>query len=413
MNCREARVRSGKRPISGQVSIADHVYMSTHSQAEPPFSSPPPPMPPPAPPPPMPPAPPTPPPPVARQLVRDPYTKMGGVASGIGNHYGIDVSLVRIGFVLFTLTTGFGLLIYLLCWLIIPRAEYWPPVATAKPIRVLSAREIGVGLLIFGSLIALFFSGGSFSQIMVPVVLIAGGAWLLAQPDSSHLEAGDAGDAQRMRRTAGATGATGFAAGQTFGPQGVQAQPVDSSLVDTVRPDWDQDPTAEMPRSPGDMPRGTPVTSPRRRFRRRLWLLPILFVLIAIPAGLALAIANADIQIDFSSVKLTPATVDAIPESIVEEQAELEIDLTSLDAEMFADGPVPLDINVEFGRVEVIVPEDLTVRVDASVGIGDLTVFDSGDDGFEPEVTIDAEDPDLILDVRLAVGEVVIRHPDD
>ena len=122
--------------------------------------------------------------PAARQLVRDPYTKLGGVSSGISQHYGLDVSLVRLAFVLFTFVSGCGLLMYLLAWLIIPRAKFWPPVG-ARPLgRQLSGRELGVGLLLVGALVALFINGGAFSQVLAPLVLIGGGVWLLTQSPS-------------------------------------------------------------------------------------------------------------------------------------------------------------------------------------------------------------------------------------
>jgi phage shock protein C len=39
-----------------------------------------------------------------------------GVCGGIAEYFGIDSTLVRIGFVLLTLLGGSGLLIYLICW---------------------------------------------------------------------------------------------------------------------------------------------------------------------------------------------------------------------------------------------------------------------------------------------------------
>ena len=123
-----------------------------------------------------------PPPPAARRLVRDPYTRLGGVASGLSHHYGVDVSLVRLAFVLFTFVSGFGLLVYVLAWLIIPRAEYWPPSGAPQPLRSITSREFGTGIVILAVLMGLFFSGGTFSQVLVPLLLVAGGLWLLLQP---------------------------------------------------------------------------------------------------------------------------------------------------------------------------------------------------------------------------------------
>ena len=45
---------------------------------------------------------------------------LSGVCAGLANHHGLKVKNVRIAFVLLTLFTGSGLLVYLLAWLLIP-----------------------------------------------------------------------------------------------------------------------------------------------------------------------------------------------------------------------------------------------------------------------------------------------------
>jgi len=45
---------------------------------------------------------------------------LAGVASGIARYLGIDVTLVRIAFVLVTLIGGLGIPLYLASWLLIP-----------------------------------------------------------------------------------------------------------------------------------------------------------------------------------------------------------------------------------------------------------------------------------------------------
>ncbi len=45
---------------------------------------------------------------------------LGGVCGGLGRYFDIDSALVRLGWVLFTLMGGSGVLAYLLAWLIIP-----------------------------------------------------------------------------------------------------------------------------------------------------------------------------------------------------------------------------------------------------------------------------------------------------
>ena len=47
---------------------------------------------------------------------------LAGVCAGIGAYFGIDPTLVRIGWVVFCLLGGSGILAYFLCALIIPEA---------------------------------------------------------------------------------------------------------------------------------------------------------------------------------------------------------------------------------------------------------------------------------------------------
>lgn len=48
--------------------------------------------------------------------------RLAGVCAGLGEYFGIDPTLVRIGWVVFCLLGGSGVLAYILCALIIPEA---------------------------------------------------------------------------------------------------------------------------------------------------------------------------------------------------------------------------------------------------------------------------------------------------
>jgi phage shock protein PspC (stress-responsive transcriptional regulator) len=57
----------------------------------------------------------------ARPLFRSKQGRMlAGVASGVARYLGIDVTLVRIAFVLIALIGGLGIPLYLASWLLIP-----------------------------------------------------------------------------------------------------------------------------------------------------------------------------------------------------------------------------------------------------------------------------------------------------
>ena len=50
-------------------------------------------------------------------------TMVSGVAAGLADYMNIDPVLVRLFFVLMTLSHGYGLLIYFLLWIMMPQEE--------------------------------------------------------------------------------------------------------------------------------------------------------------------------------------------------------------------------------------------------------------------------------------------------
>lgn len=61
-----------------------------------------------------------------KRLQRDERDKMiGGVCAGLGEYFGIDVSLVRIAFVV-AVMFGAGVLAYIILWIVMPRKPFNP-----------------------------------------------------------------------------------------------------------------------------------------------------------------------------------------------------------------------------------------------------------------------------------------------
>jgi len=52
---------------------------------------------------------------------------IGGVCAGLADYFGLDPTVVRVGYLLLSiLSAGFpGTLVYILLWLIIPEREYY------------------------------------------------------------------------------------------------------------------------------------------------------------------------------------------------------------------------------------------------------------------------------------------------
>jgi phage shock protein PspC (stress-responsive transcriptional regulator) len=59
-----------------------------------------------------------------KKLFRDSDNAMlGGVASGIGKYFSIDVNIIRVAFFAITFFYGFGIVLYLFLWLLLPEAK--------------------------------------------------------------------------------------------------------------------------------------------------------------------------------------------------------------------------------------------------------------------------------------------------
>jgi len=60
-----------------------------------------------------------------KKLYRDEHRKViGGVCAGLADYFGIDVSIVRLVFVLTLILKGGGGLIYIIMWIVLPKKNY-------------------------------------------------------------------------------------------------------------------------------------------------------------------------------------------------------------------------------------------------------------------------------------------------
>ena len=60
---------------------------------------------------------------------------IAGVCAGFANYFDLDVTVIRILWVLAVIFAGTGVLAYLICWLVIPKEpEYLPPIPTQQPV---------------------------------------------------------------------------------------------------------------------------------------------------------------------------------------------------------------------------------------------------------------------------------------
>jgi signal transduction histidine kinase len=101
---------------------------------------------------------------------------IGGVAAGIGHHLGVEPNVVRVAFVLLSVPFGFGVVVYLLTWLLAPLEATEPTVNSMarRVIRPTVSQALGAALILVGVVIVLFVSGFWFGEAFAwPVTLAA------------------------------------------------------------------------------------------------------------------------------------------------------------------------------------------------------------------------------------------------
>jgi len=113
---------------------------------------------------------------------------VSGTASGIANEVGIDPSYVRAAFVVLTLSGGWGLVLYLVAWIVMARATmsdatYAPTPKAATPrVRLLAFAMVAAGLVLLSTL----FGIEALGVLVWPSVFI--GAAIAVGLDQSRLD---------------------------------------------------------------------------------------------------------------------------------------------------------------------------------------------------------------------------------
>ena len=123
--------------------------------------------------------------------------------------------------------------------------------------------------------------------------------------------------------------------------------------------------------------------------------------------------ATAADRIDTEPLRETPTSAASLDPSYRMGVGELVLDLTGIEDLDELDGKV-LDITVQVGRIEVLVPRGLTVEATATVnGPGEIRLFGEQRGGIDTQAreTHDGGpgSPVLELDAETNLGEIVVR----
>lgn len=114
-----------------------------------------------------------------RPLFRDQNRKiLGGVCAGMGNYFNVDAVWIRLLFALFTAAWGFGLLVYLVMWVVVPGSyELEEPQVTKKMFRDNEKKVLGG---VSGGLAAYFGVDIVVIRLLFVITAVFGGFGLIA-----------------------------------------------------------------------------------------------------------------------------------------------------------------------------------------------------------------------------------------
>jgi phage shock protein PspC (stress-responsive transcriptional regulator) len=377
---------------------------------------------------------------------------IAGVAGGLGRHFNLDPTVIRVLLVVLAFFGGAGLLIYAVCWLFVPEddAEHAVIHVGTEPRKILLLAAAGIAfLLAVGDMFNGFDAGWPIVSIAVIIALV-----LIVR------------DRRNDRPGSGTPGAT---PGATY-PVDAQAQtpaytPPAAPAEHTAEHTAVLNPTSAQPAWQPPVAR-PPLVAPHPKRRGVLWFWPTI-ALIAVGLGIlgiydhghdvvdgaypALALAITAVMLlvgsvvgrpggliligflsaialaanvavggrfgfDAQEIRESPDTAAQVQDDYHTTVGDIRLDLTEVaDPQSLAGRQI--DLHLRTGGIEVIVPRGLNVHVDAKLDIaGGISVPGNDGGGFNHEVHTTlvgvpaTSTAPLELDIDAKLGQITVEY---
>lgn len=394
---------------------------------------------------------------------------LAGVAGGLGDYFGVDPAIFRLAFVALAIFGGSGFILYALGWIFLPVRGTTGSLGDDLVRRVGGGRSAGgLVLIVIAALVIIANTRILQGGLVWAAILIGIGVLLFRSgSDDDGSDGGpdgpDPGSAPgRWSETADPHEQTDTAVGSGVGaeppPASQWTSPGSATTTAPVQPraytpppraddGWRPTPQVappESPRPPSVLGRATvaatlvligfvallenltPVDLGAAHYlalsltvvggglivgawfgrARGLIALGILGVL-----GLAAVTATPTLPPGGVGDRVfRPQTVADLRQPYGLGVGEMTIDLTELDVTPGQDVAVAADMGI--GSLQVEVPDDVGVIVDAETQLGDIDVFDQPTAGDDQSVTIEVPGEEgsatFALDLSVSVGEIVV-----
>jgi phage shock protein PspC (stress-responsive transcriptional regulator) len=362
--------------------------------------------------------------------------KVAGVAGGLGRHLDVDPLILRVAFVVLVFFGGAGLIVYGACWLLVPED------GDDKAPFNLDERTRTVALVIVGVVAALALVGDSWGAFWFPwpvaiVALVA--LWLLTRNNQSNKTVPPA-----------PTYPPGY--GQTYAPAAPEQENPYAAAPPLVY---------YPPQPPPYVAPPAPVRTPNRRKRGPIlfWFTLALIALaegtlgiadlaganVADPAYPAVAVAICGVMLlvgaffgraggiilvgliatvglvgatvadrwDGESLSPTPTSAAAVDDSYHVDAGEIVLDLRNVSDLDALDGRT-IDLDADFGHLEVILPRGLAATVSADVdGPGNIELFGEEHGGIgvsQNDYSGFDDNPEIFINAQLSVGQIEVHR---
>lgn len=355
------------------------------------------------------------------------------MAAGVARHLDVDPTIVRVLFVVAIFFGGAGLLVYAVLWLVVPDDTTG---RSALSVRDATRNVIVISVLVVAAILALgdTIDGGSISWPPLVVIAVITLVWLMAR------------DRRDERHPDGPSGPPPVAPGTPGGPAA-------SGSSGAPPPAWSG-------------PTYTPAPIPPHRVSRRrgpllfgvtlalgalalgvLGLLEASGVAVADGAYPALALTVVGLMLVVGSVygrpgglillgvvccvvlaavsvaqprfdgernlEVTPTSADQLEDAYDVPAGRIAVDLTDVDDLDQLDGRT-LDLSANAGELLIVVPDGLTVDLDADIAYGGAVDWPDGtrggwDFGLDRRFG-DADAPTISVDADLDFGHIELRQ---